>query len=71
MRLDNIVLIAVLVVGAMIVTTWVSTLAIAAFALPFGWVAILPALFVGYIVWRVVADRLNSKEDDYYDHIEK
>lgn len=29
----------------------------------------LPALLVIWIVWRVIADRLQSREDDHYDRV--
>ena len=30
-----------------------------------------PVLLILYLVWRVIAERLKNREDDYYDHIEK
>lgn len=33
-------------------------------------IALVPVGLVAYIVWRVIADRLASREDDHYDRIE-
>jgi F0F1-type ATP synthase assembly protein I len=72
MPLDRFVLILVLVVIAAGVTVWLATMAAA--ALEFGagaWFGFIPAALVGYVVWRVVSDRLSNREDDHYDRIEK
>ncbi len=71
MPLDKFVLILVLVIAAAGVTVWVSALVLASFQIPGGWLAFIPAALVGYVVWRVVADRLGNTEDDHYDRIEK
>ncbi|MEM1389280.1 MAG: hypothetical protein AAF748_09930 [Pseudomonadota bacterium] len=71
MPLDRLVLLVVLALGAALAVVWVSAVAIAALQIPYGWLAAIPAIFAGYVVWRVVADRLNSAEDSYYDNIEK
>lgn len=71
MKLDKLVLIIVVVLGAMILSFWLASLVLAALAVPMAWVAVLPALLVGYIAWRVVEDRLTNAEDDHYDRIEK
>lgn len=71
MPLDRLILIVILVVGAVVVTIWLSAIVLAAFQLPGGFLALIPAAFVGYVVWRVVSDRLNNAEDDHYDRIEK
>jgi len=71
MKLDKLVLIIVVVLGAVLLSFWVTTLLLAAFAVPLGWLALLPATLAGYIAWRVVQDRLASSEDAYYDRIEK
>jgi membrane protein implicated in regulation of membrane protease activity len=72
MPLDKLVLILVTVIAAAGITVWVGTLAAAALQVPqVGWLVAVPALLVGYVVWRVVADRLNNREDDHYDRIEK
>lgn len=71
MPLDRLVLIVVCVLAAAGITVWLGVTLAAAFALPFGWLAILPGALVGYVVWRVVADRLTNPEDDHYDRIER
>ncbi len=71
MPLDKIVLIAVVVFAGVGLTFWVSALALSALAVPFAWLALLPAALVGYILWRVVSERLTNSEDDHYDRIEK
>lgn len=71
MKLDKLVLIIVVVLGAMILSFWLASLVLAALAVPMAWLAVLPAVLVGYIVWRVVEDRLTNAEDDHYDRIEK
>ena len=72
MPLEKLVLILVVVIGAAGVTVWLVTLAFA--ALQFGppaWLVFIPAALVGYVVWRVIADRMSNAEDDHYDRIEK
>ncbi len=71
MKLDKLVLIIVVVLGAMVASGWIASLILAAFAVPLGWLAILPAALVGYIAWRVLEERLHNAEDDHYDRIEK
>ncbi|HCQ64699.1 MAG TPA: hypothetical protein DIU07_05770 [Rhodobacteraceae bacterium] len=71
MKLDKLVLIIVVVLGAMILSFWLASLVLAALAVPMAWLAVLPAVLVGYIAWRVVEDRLTNAEDDHYDRIEK
>lgn len=67
MKLDRLVLIWVCVLAATFAMFWVSTLIIAAFHVPFVWLALLPAALVGYIVYRVIAERIGNEEDDHYD----
>lgn len=72
MPLDRFVLILVLVVVAAGFTVWLASAVFTALQVSAaGWFALVPALLVGYVVWRVIADRLGSKEDDHYDQIEK
>jgi len=71
MPLDKLVLILVLVIIAAGVTVWLAAVAFAVFEVPGAGFAFIPALLVGYVVWRVVSDRLKSAEDDHYDKIEK
>lgn len=71
MPLDRFVLILVVVIAAAGATVWLGWIVLASVAVPFGWAAILPALLLAYVVWRVIADRLGGAEDDHYDKIEK
>ncbi len=71
MPLDKLVLILVVVIAAAGLTVWLGAIALAVFRMPGVWLTLIPAALVGYIVWRVIADRLTSSEDDHYDHIEK
>ena len=72
MPLDRFVLLPVLVIGAAALTLWVGTLVAAVTQFPaVGWFAVVPAALVGYVVWRVIAERLRNREDDHYDNIEK
>lgn len=72
MPLDKLVLILVCVVIAAGVTVWVGASLAAAIQLPgVGLAALIPAALVGYVVWRVIAERLSNSEDDHYDNIEK
>ncbi len=72
MPLDKIVLIVVCVVIAAAVTVWLGATVAATIQVPnVGWAAFIPAALVGYVVWRVIAERLSNSEDDHYDNIEK
>ncbi len=72
MPLDRLVLIIVAVIAAAGATVWLASLVAASIQVPLlGWFLVLPVLLILYIGWRVIADRLNSAEDDHYDRIEK
>jgi membrane protein implicated in regulation of membrane protease activity len=71
MPLDKFVLILVVVIGAAALTIWIATLIAASVQVPLGWLVLVPASLVAYIVWRVIADRLGNADDDHYDRIEK
>ncbi|MGB5558182.1 MAG: hypothetical protein WBN04_09225 [Paracoccaceae bacterium] len=72
MPLDKLVLILVCVIAAAGVTVWIGATAAAALQLPsVGWLVFLPVALVGYVLWRVIAERLKNSEDDHYDQIEK
>lgn len=72
MPLDKFVLILVAVIAAAGVTIWIGVTMVASVEIPvIGWMLFLPAILVGYVVWRVISDRLSNSEDDHYDHIEK
>ena len=71
MPLDRFVLMLVIVVAAAAATVWVGTLIAASLSLPFGWLAIVPAALVAYVLWRVIADRVGNEEEDRYDGVER
>lgn len=72
MPLDKLVLILIAVVAAAAITVWLGAmLMVAVDVSPLAWFIFLPAALVGYIIWRVVAERINSTEDDHYDGIDK
>ena len=72
MPLDKFVLLLVIVIAGAAATAWLVLLAATAMQLPpLGWIAFLPAALVGYILWRVISERLHSSEDTHYDRIEK
>ena len=72
MPLDKLVLILVCVFAAAGATVWIASMAAAAFNIgSLGWAIFLPVALVGYVVWRVIGDRLKNTEDDHYDSIEK
>lgn len=69
MPIDKLVLILVCVVAAAAVTIWLGVTLSTALSLPFGWLVIIPAALVGYVVFRVIAERVGNKEEDYYDEM--
>lgn len=72
MPLDRFVLILVIAMAAAGITVWVGTLVAATVAVPgFGLLLTIPAALLAFIVWRVVAQRLNNSEDDHYDRIDR
>ena len=70
MPLDRFVLIVVCVVAGFAVTVWLGMILIAAMNVPYGWLALIPAAIVGYVIYRVIDERLSSAEDDYYDKMD-
>ncbi len=72
MPLDRLVLILVIVIAAAGVTIWLGTMVAAAMQVPqIGWFVVIPVALIIYIGWRVIIERINNKEDDHYDRIEK
>lgn len=70
MPLDRLVLILVCVIASAAVTVWVSVLVLASLSVPFGFVALIPASLVAYVVFRVIAERAGNKTDDHYDKMD-
>jgi hypothetical protein len=69
MQLDKLALICVIVPVAI----WVITLFASALALfPYGLIILAGLMIVGYFFYRVIKERIENKEDDYYEkNIEK
>jgi hypothetical protein len=64
MQLDKLALICVIVPVAI----WVFTLFMGALALfPYGLIILAGLLIVGYFFYRVIKERIENKEDDYYE----
>ncbi|MEO1797550.1 MAG: hypothetical protein AAFR53_11120 [Pseudomonadota bacterium] len=70
MKLDTFVLLLVCVVAACGVTFWLGGLLLATLQIPYAWLVWLPVGIVGYVVWRVVMERVQSTEDDHYDRMD-
>lgn len=72
MPLDRLILILVIIIAAAGATIWLASIVLVSFGVS-GWIGLgfaMPTLLVAYIVWKVIADRMNSTEDDHYDNIE-
>ncbi len=70
MALDKLVLIVFLVAGSFAVAVWLGALILAALSVPFMWIALIPAAFVGYVVYRVIAERLSDPTENHYDKMD-
>lgn len=71
MPIDRFVLILVIVIAAAGLTVATGVFIAGSALSPALWLAAIPAALIVYVLWRVLADRLNSHEDDHYDRIEK
>ena len=72
MPLDRLVLIIVAVLAAAGATVWIAGVLFASFSLSptVGLLAAIPVGLAGYIAFRIIADRVTSKEDDHYDRFD-
>ncbi|MEB8386382.1 hypothetical protein OO012_04000 [Rhodobacteraceae bacterium KMM 6894] len=70
MPLDKFVLIIACVFIAAGATIWIGVALTTAFNLPFGWLTLIPAALVGYVVVRVIAQRVGNAEEDHYDRMD-
>ncbi len=70
MPLDKFVLILVCVIAAAGATVWLGVMLTAAIQIPFGWLVLIPAALIGYIVFRVIAERVGNAEEDHYDKMD-
>lgn len=70
MPLDKFVLIIVCVIAAAGATIWLATLIFAALSIPFGGLVLIPAALVGYVVFRIIAERVGNETEDHYDEMD-
>ena len=73
MPLERLVLIIVIVLAAAGGTVWLGLMFATTMQISPAVTMLLgvPAILGLYILWRVVAERLQNSEDDHYDKIEK
>ncbi|WP_099827552.1 hypothetical protein [Oceaniglobus indicus] len=71
MPLDRIVLIICIVIAAAGATVWLAVYLSVAADMPLLGLGLIPIALIAWVVWRVIAERLNNTEDDHYDKIEK
>ncbi len=67
MPLDKFVLIIVCVMVAAGVTVWLGALLFASLEVPGVGIVLIPAALIGYVVWRVIAERVGNAQEDHYD----
>lgn len=68
MKLDTTALIFAIVGAGLWVILMLTSVIMAG---PAGFILLIPMLIGGYFIGMVVAQRLASREDDYYDKVEK
>ena len=56
--------------AGMAVTFWLMMLLLAGLAVPQVLLALIPAVFVGYVIYRVVRERVGNAEEDHYDRMD-
>jgi hypothetical protein len=72
MPLDRFILILVIVITGAGVTVWLGATLRDVVEMPgAGWLPFVPAALVGYVIWRVISQRLSNRKDDRYDRTEK
>lgn len=73
MSLDRLMLIIVAIFGTLIALAWFTGImaAIVQVSPWLGLAGIAVAAFAGYIVYRVIAERLGNPDDDKYDRVER
>lgn len=65
MPLDRLALIFVAIVACL----WAAVMVLGMVAaLPWGLPGLIAFGAIGFLLWRVVSDRLSSREDDYYEN---
>jgi membrane protein implicated in regulation of membrane protease activity len=72
MPIERLVLIIFCVVTAAAATIWVGSLLFVSTSVsPALGIAVLSVFaLVGYVVWRVISERLNNPDEDHYDNME-
>lgn len=70
MPIDKFVLIIVVIFAAAGATLWLAGVIAAAISIPFGWLGIIPSVLVGYVAFRVIAERVGNDQEDHYDNME-
>ncbi|MBL4768000.1 MAG: hypothetical protein JKY94_09845 [Rhodobacteraceae bacterium] len=70
MPIDKLILILVCVIGAAGVTVWLSTFILLTVEIPHLWIGLIPVTLAGYVLWRVISERVNSAEDTHYDEMD-
>ncbi len=61
-----------LILAIIVAVIWVGVMLVGLVASgPFGWFALIIIAPAAYVVGVVVSQRLNNREDDYYDTIER
>lgn len=64
MKLESVVLAVIVVAAVVYAAVWITGLVV---FVPWGWLGLIPlALIVGLLA-AVIWQRINNKEDDYYD----
>jgi hypothetical protein len=64
MKLESVVLAVIVVAAVVYAAVWITGLV--AFV-PWGWLGLIPLALVIGLLAAVIWQRLNNKEDDYYD----
>ncbi len=67
---DKFALILVCVVAAAGATVWIAVLLATAIKVPFGWLGLIPAVLVAYVVFRVISQRVGNARQDHYDKMD-
>jgi len=68
MSLERVALVLILVGCAV----WLGMMLVGAIAMgPFAFVILVPLAAAGYLIYRVVQDRLTNREDAYYDQFDQ
>jgi CHASE2 domain-containing sensor protein len=64
MKLESVVLAVIVVAAVVYAAVWITGLVV---FVPWGWLGLIPLALVIGLLAAVIWQRLNNKEDDYYD----